>query len=128
MPIQRPAEVLERVEQGINSGDVDVLLALYEPEACFNFEPGQGAITSIQPIRDALTGFLAMKPKITIEMISLNETGDIALIRDSWHLSGTASDGNPFDMSGQTAVVLRRQPDGNWLAVIDNPFSLGEPG
>ena len=61
-------------------------------------------------------------------MISLNQTGDIALIRTSWHLTGTAPDGNPFDMGGQTAVVLRRQPDGNWLEVIDNPFSLGEPG
>ena len=128
MPIQRPAEVLELAEQAINSGDVDALLALYEPEACFNFEPGQGPITGIQAIREALTGFLAMKPKITIEMISLNQTGDIALIRDSWHLTGTTPDGNPFDMSGQTAVVLRRQPDGNWLAVIDNPSSLGEPG
>jgi hypothetical protein len=34
MPIQKPEEVLELVAQAINSGDVDALLALYEPEAC----------------------------------------------------------------------------------------------
>ena len=40
MPIQKPEEVLEVVAQAINSGDVDAQMAIYEPDAYFNFEPG----------------------------------------------------------------------------------------
>ncbi len=35
MPIQKPEEVLELVAQTINSGDVDVQMAIYEPDAYF---------------------------------------------------------------------------------------------
>jgi uncharacterized protein (TIGR02246 family) len=126
MSIHKPEEVLEVVTRAINSGDVDAQMAIYEPEAYFNFEPGQVTATGIEAIREVFSGFLAMKPKLTLELISLNQTDGIALIRDSWHLIGTASDGNPVDMSGQTVAVLRRQPDGNWLVVIDDVFSLGE--
>ena len=76
-------------------------------------------MTGIQAIREAFTGFLAMKPTLTLDLLSCNQTGDIALIHDKWHLTGTGEDGNPVDMSGQTAAVLRRQPDGNWLVIID---------
>jgi uncharacterized protein (TIGR02246 family) len=124
MPIQNPEDVLDLVAQAINSGDVDAQIALYEPEACFHFEPGQAASSGIQAIREAISGFLAMQPKLTLEAISLNQTRDITLIRNSWHLTATEPDGNPVNMRGQTAVVLRRQPEGNWLIVIDNPYSL----
>jgi uncharacterized protein (TIGR02246 family) len=124
MPIHKAEEVLEVVTQAFNSGDVDAQMAIYEPEAYLNFEPGQLAANGIPAIREAFTGFLAMKPTLTLELISCNQTGDIALIHDRWHLTGTAEDGNPVDMSGQTAAVLRRHPDGNWLVVIDDIFSL----
>lgn len=39
-----------------------------------------------------------------------------------WRLQGTAQDGTAFDLSGRTADVLRRQPDGGWLMAIDNPY------
>jgi ketosteroid isomerase-like protein len=35
---------------------------------------------------------------------------------------GTDPDGNPVSLSGLAAVVHRRQADGFWLYVIDNPF------
>jgi uncharacterized protein (TIGR02246 family) len=124
MPIQKPEEVLEVVAQAINSGDVDAQMAIYEPDAYFNFEPGQGPVTGIQAIREAFTGFLAMKPNITMKLISCNQAGDIAVIRNAWHLTCTGQDGNPMEMTGQTVSVLRRQPDGNWLVLVDNPYGL----
>ena len=41
-----------------------------------------------------------------------------------WVLEGTGPDGKPIKMEGQSAEVARRQPDGTWLFVIDNPFGL----
>ncbi len=106
---------------------MDALVALYEPEASFNPEPGQ-VVTGTQAIREALSGFLAMNPKITLEVKNLNQTSDIALTTANWHLTGTGPDGSPVDMRGQSVEVSRRQPDGTSHFVIDNPFGLGWDG
>jgi ketosteroid isomerase-like protein len=39
-------------------------------------------------------------------------------------LDGTGPDGKPVKIEGQSAEVARRQPDGTWLFVIDNPHGL----
>jgi uncharacterized protein (TIGR02246 family) len=125
MPLAKPIDVLEVVTQAINTGDVDAQMAIYEPDAYFNFEPGpEGPVTGIQAIREAFTGFLAMKPNVTLTLISCNQAGNIAVIRNAWHLTCTGQDGNPMEMTGQTVVVLRRQSDGNWLVLVDNPYGL----
>ena len=36
-----PEEVLNSVTEGINAGDLDSLMTLYEPLACFASQPGQ---------------------------------------------------------------------------------------
>jgi uncharacterized protein (TIGR02246 family) len=127
MPAHKPEELDELFTQAFNSGDLDALVALYEPEGCINPEPGQVAIGT-QAIREALSGFLAMNPKLTLEVKNLNQISDIALTSGNWQLTGTGPDGSPVDMKGQSVEVSRRQPDGTWLFVIDNPFGLGWDG
>jgi ketosteroid isomerase-like protein len=39
-----------------------------------------------------------------------------------WSFTGTGTDGQPVTLSAQNADVLRRQPDGTWRFVIDNPW------
>jgi ketosteroid isomerase-like protein len=39
-----------------------------------------------------------------------------------WQLTATGPDGSPISMTGHSAEVARRQPDGSWRFVIDNPF------
>jgi ketosteroid isomerase-like protein len=125
MPLAKPIDLLEVVTRVINSGDIDAQMGIYEPDAYFNFEPsGRGPVTGIQAIREAFTNFLAMKPNITMRLLSCNEGGNIAVIRNAWHLTCTGQDGNPMEMTGQTVAVLRRQPDGNWLVLVDNPYGL----
>ncbi len=69
MPAHKPEELDELFAQALNSGDLDALVALYEPQACLEHQPGQVA-TGSQAIREALTGLLAMSPKITLERIA----------------------------------------------------------
>jgi hypothetical protein len=38
--------------------------------------------------------------------------------------SGTGPDGSAVSMSGDTSEVIRKQSDGTWRYVIDDPFSL----
>jgi ketosteroid isomerase-like protein len=55
---------------------------------------------------------------------TLSQTGDIALVSAAWELAMTGPDGKPAKMNGQSVEVLRRQPDGRWLFVIDFPFGV----
>jgi uncharacterized protein (TIGR02246 family) len=124
MPAHTPEGLDELFAQAFSSGDVDALIALFEPEANYHPEPGQ-VVTGTQAIREAVSGFLALHPKLALETKILSQTSDIALITANWHLTGTGPDGNPVDMRGQSVAVLRLQPDGTWRFVIDNPFGLG---
>lgn len=52
-------------------------------------------------------------------------TGDTALTQNKWTMKATGPDGSPVDLAGQSAEVMRRQADGNWKFLIDNPWSIG---
>jgi ketosteroid isomerase-like protein len=39
-----------------------------------------------------------------------------------WSFSGTGPDGEPVRLAASNADVLRRQADGSWRFVIDNPW------
>jgi ketosteroid isomerase-like protein len=87
-------------------------LALYEPEATLIPQPGQ-VVTGTEAIREAFSGFLALKPKFELVFKKAFQAGDIALLFSEWTLSATDPDGNAIEMSGQTSDVARRQPDGS---------------
>jgi ketosteroid isomerase-like protein len=48
--------------------------------------------------------------------------GDIALASASWEIRGTGPDGDPVEVRGASADLLRRHGDGRWLLVVDRPF------
>jgi uncharacterized protein (TIGR02246 family) len=93
MPAHKPEELPELYGQALNSGNLDALVALFEPQACMSPEPGQ-VVAGAQAIREALRGFLTMKPKFTQEVKTLTQTSDIALSTANWHLTATGPDGN----------------------------------
>lgn len=105
--------------KALNNGDLEEALSLYEDSASFVQEPGK-VVSGIPAIREIMQGFLAIKPSFTIEVTSA-ENGDVALLNSTWKLSGTDADGNAVNMSGHGAEVVRRQADGSWKFIIDNP-------
>jgi len=121
MPASTPEELVKTFFDTFNSGNLDNLVALYEPNAMLVAQPGQAA-EGHAAIRQALSQFLGMKPTLTPGRISVVTAGDIALSVLKWTLKGTGPDGKPVQMEGATSDVLRKQPDGRWLFVIDNPW------
>lgn len=120
MAARAPEEVDPLWAEAFNTGDGDGVLSLYEPGAAFVVPTGE-VITGLEAIREALGGFLAMKPSIDLQTGQILRTGDTALVYSAWTLSATADDGSAIEMTGNAKVVVREQSDGRWCFVIDDP-------
>jgi uncharacterized protein (TIGR02246 family) len=117
-----PAEIHRLFASAFNAHDLDALVALYEPEAVLVPQAGQRA-TGRDAIRDALAGFLAGFQRIELTTRGIVQQGDIALLYPEFHLHSTGEDGQPVTLEGHGTEIVRRQPYGGWLFVVDDPFS-----
>ena len=104
-----------------NTGDLESLLPLYEGDAAFADQPGSLA-HGAHGVREALTGFISMNGKLDLEVTRVLEVDDLALVIGEWSFDGTGPDGERVRLAAQNADVLRRQVDGTWRFVIDNPW------
>ena len=121
MSTATPQQVLESIVTGINAGDLDSLMPLYESEAAFATQPGSLA-PGAPGVREALNGFIAMNGKLDLDVTRVLEVDDLALVVGVWSFDGTAPDGQAVRLEAKNADVLRRQTDGTWRFVIDNPW------
>ena len=104
----------------LNAADLDGLVALYEPSAVFEPQPG-AIVRGRSAIRHALDELLAVTPTIVADTVQTLVAGDTALVINEWVLTGTAPDGTPVRQQGRSTDVVRRQSDGRWLVLIDKP-------
>jgi ketosteroid isomerase-like protein len=116
-----PEQVLESIVAGINSRNLESLMELYESEAAFALEPGSLA-HGAPGVRAALAGFISMDGTLDLEVTRILEVGELALVIGVWSFEGTGPEGEPVRLAARNADVLRRQSDGTWRFVIDNPW------
>jgi ketosteroid isomerase-like protein len=116
-----PEATVARLTHAVNRGDLEAAAALYQPEAVLVGQPGDAAL-GYAPVREALGRFIALRPTLTTTASRVVEAGDLALYLGRWRLTGIGPDGAPVTMGGESADVLRRQPDGHWLIAVDDPW------
>jgi ketosteroid isomerase-like protein len=121
MAATQPDQIIELFAASFNAGDVEGLTSLYEAGASIIPDPAAGAVTGIAAIREALQPFVAMGGTLTILASTSVQSGDIALTHSSWRLEAPGAD----PMEATSAEVSRRQPDGTWRYVVDNPWGAG---
>jgi uncharacterized protein (TIGR02246 family) len=104
----------------VHAGDLDGLVALYEPAAVFEPRPAV-VVEGREAIRRALGDLLALRPTMVAETVEVLQADDVALVVNEWTMTGTAPDGSEVLQGGRSADVVRRQPDGSWLVLVDKP-------
>ena len=104
-----PEDLSRLIIERLNAGDVDGLVALYEPDAVLAL-PGGGIATGSDQIRAAYERLVADRPTFSPSTpLPTLRTGDLALT--STRLANGAV----------TVEVARLQADGTWLWAIDQP-------
>ncbi|VUX48007.1 conserved hypothetical protein [Candidatus Defluviicoccus seviourii] len=121
MSAHSPEEIHLQFAQHFSAGALDQLVALYEPDAVMIPSPGN-PVQGLDAIRAALAQFLAMGGTFTLAAATVVRAADLALLYAPWTLQATAADGSAISMTGITSDVARRQADGTWLLVLDNPY------
>jgi ketosteroid isomerase-like protein len=66
-----------------------------------------------------LAPFAAAKAIFAFDIKQIVQSGDIALMHTKWKIS------SPQEMSVYAIEVARRQPDGTWVWLIGDPFTVG---
>jgi ketosteroid isomerase-like protein len=116
-----PEGLLSSQVEEFNKGNMDFLMTSYEKNVCFASKPGQVVIDK-ESIRRAFQGFIDTGGKLEAKAKRVLHAGDLALLITEWSIKGTEPDGKPINLTGRGTIVLRRQSDGTWLMVIENPW------
>jgi uncharacterized protein (TIGR02246 family) len=122
--VDQKAQILSTIDDmtsAFHKGDLDGIMRTYESGAVVVGQPG-APVTGSPALRDMFAGFIAAKARFTFQGHEVTQADDIAVHVTPWRMAGVAPDGTALTASGLSVAVLRRQPDGRWLMVIDNPF------
>jgi uncharacterized protein (TIGR02246 family) len=106
----RPEDLTRLFVERSNAGDAAGVAELYEEHAVMAYPPG-GQTVGRDAIRALWERVLAGRPRFEPEEpLPTLVSGDIALTSTP-----------PKDGAGARAQVVRRQPDGRWLRLLDQP-------
>lgn len=121
MKLSNPLNVITQLVAAMNAQNLESAVTLFEPGASFVVKPGV-VVSGTAGIRQALEGFMALKPTLTIDAQQLVEATDVAQYCARWSITGIDPTGTAVQLTGRSSSILRRQPDGRWLFVVDNPW------
>ncbi|MBM4126475.1 MAG: DUF4440 domain-containing protein [Nitrospira sp.] len=116
-----PLDVISQLVKAMNAWDVESAIQLFEPNAAFVIKPGI-VVNGSSGIRQALEGFMMLKPTLTIEAQQVVQSGEVAQYCARWSLKGIDPTGTAVKLGGRSSSILRRQSDGRWLFLVDNPW------
>ena len=114
------ARTFDSLEAGIESGDIDQIMSLYEPDSVVYFEPGI-PVYGLAGIEQGFRALISLRPEFTFLGYEVIVTGDLALHLSPYFVEGTSPVG-PVEFSGLSTVVMRKGDSGEWTIVIDDPY------
>lgn len=107
---QKPEDLTRLFVRYANAGDAEGIASLYEEDAVMAYPPGHQTVGR-EAIRALWEKVLAHAPRFE------PESPLPTLVSEGIALTSTP----PKDGTGARAQVVRRQPDGSWLRLLDQP-------
>lgn len=125
MTARTPEDCDRLFAEHVNAGDLDALLALYEPDCSFVQADG-GVVRGHAAIREVMQRLIGMRATIRNEVTKVIQAGEaLAIVYNDWSLTGKRPDGTAVERAGRALEVVRRQTDGTWKVAIDDPYGRG---
>jgi len=117
MPAYKPEDFHRLFPQFMREGDLESVLKLYAPNIVFSTPEGD-VKCGIAAIREELGAFASTNQIFKFNPKKVIQIEDLALVYNEWEMT------TPRQMSGLAIEVFRRQPDGSWLLLIGDPFTV----
>lgn len=116
----RPEELHALFIEAIASHDLDSIMQLYDADIAGVKMQGE-IVRGQEAMKRHITELLQQIETLEGEVTSVISTGDLALMSTSWRGVFRMPDGHAIEATGISAEVARKQPNGYWKMVIDNP-------
>ena len=125
MAARTPEDCDRLFEEHVNAGEVEAVVALYEEGGSLVQHDG-GVATGHVAVRGVIARLVAIQPKLRNDVVRVIQAGeDLALVYNNWSMSAKGRDGKPIERTGKAIELVRRQADGTWRFVIDDPYARG---
>jgi len=105
----------------VRNGDLESALDCFDEDAVYITGIGE-FVTGKENIRKALEQVCALKPDLQALRSTGFTVGAITAWVDEWTLKAILPDGTKLDMKGTSSDILKKQPNGNWVYLVDNPY------
>ncbi len=118
---QNVLSMVETMTQAFHRKDIKSVLASYEDGAAVMFEPAK-KVSGKEALQKMFEDAFQLNPRFEYPNgHEVYTAGDIALHIAPWTMKGKDPNGADIQQSGLSVAVLRRQTDGKWLLILDNP-------
>jgi ketosteroid isomerase-like protein len=116
-----PEQAVEHLDRAFQEKDIESVLSFYDEAAVVVNEPGRlmrGAAILRTFFEEAMLSGASARQLKTWTV----EADGIALFVSRWVLSTAAPGQEATDRTFVATTVFRKQPDGGWKVLIDNPI------
>ncbi len=121
MKASSPQDLSRLIIEALNSGDVDLVVSLYEPDGVIAPDLSQ-IVAGRAAIRSLAAGFVAQRPRLVLHNSEVVQAGDVALVRSQVTQTILQAE-KKTETVLEPVLVVRRQTDGCWLIAIDRPLT-----
>ena len=112
-----PEHAVELLDRAFAQGDLHAVLSFYEDAAVVITEPGKAARGTAE-LRSFFARAMQSGSSAKQLQTQVIEADGVALFLSRWTLHVKGATERTFTAT----TVFRKQPDGGWKALIDNPF------
>jgi len=104
----------------LNAGDLEMVVAWYEPDARF-VSPSGETIVGCDRIRQVLAGMIGTNTRLQSRVVAAVTVDDIALQCTDFQGAKVDTSGKTVEIRHKAIEVLRRQSDRTWKLIVGDP-------